>query len=214
MVHQIVWWPIILTNRPRALLNLLIFSFSLQLFLVVVSICSSVSILSLLDSRLRFLFLLWFLRFELLLLFLLLFLLGLWDISSSGSFPDLSCPLLQLGVQFRVVARRLLWVDQLEFIVLYLLHGYVWIEADAVRVLLCRQTLVCILLNLLLHFNLHLLGYPLAILNSHLDDLKCIAYQVILHLSVTLCVGLERWGVVHLQHPGLELLVQDDIESQ
>ena len=77
----------------------------------------------------------------------------------------------------------------------------------------CR-TLVNVLRDLLLHLLLHLVCDAFAVFDAHLDDLECVAEQATLDSLINLCVGAERWSVVNFKHPGLEFLIEHDIETE
>ena len=96
LIHQVVWWPLILTNRSWSFLNLGIYlALWLRFFLVtVITICSSISLALFRNSRFRLLLFLWFFWFELFLLFFLFFWFWLWIVGTRRCFPYLSSSFL------------------------------------------------------------------------------------------------------------------------
>lgn len=96
LIHQVVWWPLILTNRSWSFLNLGIYlALWLRFFLVtVITICSSISLTLFRNSRFRLLLFLWFFWFELFLLFFLFFWFWLWIVGTRRCFPYLSSSFL------------------------------------------------------------------------------------------------------------------------
>ena len=124
-------------------------------------------------------------------------------------FPVIRCPLQNLFVN-RVFAG----MHQSEPIVRQFLFDAVRIKPHAGAVLRGSQSLESVWReHCLLIFLLHFPSCSLPMVHRHLNDVEAVFNKRILHLSIYIRIRIETRRVVHLDHPGLQLLVQHNVEA-
>lgn len=136
--------------------------------------------------------------------------------------PDGVGSLFKLGIYFfkfvtvrgKTTAARVNGKDPFELVARNELFYQVVIKANSLAVLLDSHSADIPVLHgqslLALDDHVHLS----ALLDAKLKDLKSVLDHVVLDFIVKVGVRPETWHVVHLKHPGLQLMVQHHIEAE
>ena len=80
--------------------------------------------------------------------------------------------------------------------------------------LLGSGPLVAVLLDLLTHLSLDLFVDAFPIVNAETHDLNGVGDHLSFDVLVHARICVERWSMIHLYQPWLQLLIQHDIEAK